>query len=187
MYLIANQKIHQKEQLPRPSATIHFRQSVTMHSLRQMQADDFEEVARVYRDAVISQAKGLYSGPQIEAWANHVQRDPGLRRALATGYGLVSCLPDQPRIIEAFALLNPIDRLSLLYSRGRACRRGHATALLGSLEEHARRNGCSTLRTEASQLSRPLLLRRGWQVEAEEEVMFAGCLFVRWRMIKELV
>lgn len=158
-----------------------------MHSLRQMQADDFEEVALVYRDAVISQAQGLYSGPQIEAWANHAQRDPWLRRELASGYGLVSYLPDQPRIIEAFALLNPIDRLSLLYSRGRACRRGHATALLDSLEEHARRSGCSKLRTEASQLSRPLLLRRGWQVEAEEEAIYAGCLFVRWRMIKDLV
>jgi len=42
------------------------------------------------------------------------------------------------------------------------------------------------LRTEASQLSRPLLERRGWRVEAEETVLFAGAWFQRWRMIREL-
>jgi hypothetical protein len=42
------------------------------------------------------------------------------------------------------------------------------------------------LRTEASQLSRPLLERRGWRIEAEEEVLFAGVSFRRWRMIKAL-
>jgi len=43
------------------------------------------------------------------------------------------------------------------------------------------------LRTEASQLSKPLLLRHGWQVEAEETVPYAGELFTRWRMIKSLI
>jgi GNAT superfamily N-acetyltransferase len=83
--------------------------------------------------------------------------------------------------------LDPIDRLSLLYCRGRSSRQGRATALLEAMESIARNEGCRQLRTEASQLSQPLLLRQGWQVEAEETVPYAGELFTRWRMIKALI
>lgn len=46
--------------------------------------------------------------------------------------------------------------------------------------------GVTRLRTEASQLSRPLLERRGWRVERPEQVLFAGVLFDRFRMGKFL-
>jgi GNAT superfamily N-acetyltransferase len=105
---------------------------------------------------------------------------------LRRGYGVVSCTGEDSGTIEAFALLDPPDRLALLYCRGRASRQGRATALLQALESHARQQGCLQLRTEASQLSRPLLERRGWRIEAEEEVLFAGVSFRRWRMIKAL-
>ena len=157
-----------------------------MPEIRQLQPTDFVQVVAVYRDAVISQAAGLYSQAQIDAWSEHAGHDPGVRMALERGYGLVSCNPHDPAIIEAFALLEPMDRLSLLYCRGRSSRRGHASALLEALEARARAEGLSRLRTEASQLSRPLLSRRGWWIEAEETVIFAGEAFVRWRMIRDL-
>ena len=69
---------------------------------------------------------------------------------------------------------------------GRAARRGWATARRGARAAHARSQGCRRLRTEASQLSRPLLERKGWQVEAEETACYAGVDFQSWRMIKEL-
>ena len=87
---------------------------------------------------------------------------------------------------EAFALLDPSDRLSLLYCRGRSCRQGRARALLGAVEAAAAANGVQRLRTEASQFSRPLLERQGWLVEAAEEVCLAGVAFERWRMTKSL-
>ena len=55
-----------------------------------------------------------------------------------------------------------------------------------SLESHAWQQGGRQLHTEASQLSKPLLLHLGWQIEAEEKVIFAGESFQRWRMIKDL-
>jgi hypothetical protein len=103
------------------------------------------------------------------------------------GRGLVSCASDNPESVEAFAVLDPMDRLSLLYCRGRSCRQGRSTALLAALDTIARAEGCRQLRTEASQLSRPLLLRCGWQIDAEETVEYAGVPFVRWRMIKPLI
>ena len=156
-------------------------------SLRPLWPSDAAEVIALYRDAVLTQTVGLYSEAQIQAWAEHAGRDPGLAAALQRGWGLASCGGPDGVAIEAFALLDPLDRLSLLYCRGRSSRQGRATALVRGLEQEAIQRGVQRLRTEASQLSRPLLQRLGWVVEAEEEVLFAGVLFRRWRMIRTLI
>ena len=167
-----------------------------MESLRVLHPGDLDQVAAVYRDAVISQAQGLYSPGQIAAWSNHATTSNAIKDALERGYGLASCgqwSPHHhsagettPAVIEAFGLLDPIDRLSLLYCRGRSCRQGRSSAILRALELYARQQGCRQWRTEASQLSKPLLLRLGWCIDAEETVIFAGEPFQRWRMIKSL-
>lgn len=157
------------------------------HILRPLVPADLTQLAELYRDSVLSQAPGLYSDRQIQAWAHHAGGGSALAKALARGVGLASCADSGGQSIEAFALLDPIDRLSLLYCRGRSSRQGRATALLAALEQQARASGCRRLRTEASQLSRPLLERLGWRLEAEEEVLFAGVPFRRWRMIRDLV
>ena len=153
--------------------------------MRWLATADGDQVAAVYRDAVLSQCSGLYSEAQTRAWAK-VAQEPSFRAILKRGLGLASCSASDLSSIEAFALLEPGDRLSLLYCRGRASRQGRANALLERLEHHARDCGCGQLYTEASQLSRPLLQRRGWLTEAAEEVLFAGVPFQRWRMIKPL-
>jgi putative acetyltransferase len=157
-----------------------------MAPIRLLLPADLDQVLEVYRDAVLSQAPGLYSPAQVTAWAGNAERDPSVREALLRGHGLLSCAEQDPAVIEAFALLEPADRLSLLYCRGRSCRQGRSRQLLNHLELHARRTGIRQLRTEASQLSRPLLERLGWQVESEERLIFAGAAFERWRMIRSL-
>ena len=157
-----------------------------MDGMRILQPSDRDQLAEVYRDAVISQAIGLYSDSQLEAWANHGWRSDVMERALQQGFGLASLATTSANTIEAFAVLEPLDRLALLYCRGRSCRQGRSSSLVRALESHAKQHGCQQLRTEASQLSRPLLERLGWQVDAEETVLFAGVVFTRWRMIKPL-
>ncbi|MEX0588319.1 MAG: GNAT family N-acetyltransferase [Cyanobium sp.] len=157
-----------------------------MESLRVLQPGDLDQAAEVYRDAVISQSQGLYSPGQIEAWSNHAHNSNALAEALSRGHGLASCAENDSNRIEAFGVLDPIYRLSLLYCRGNSSRQGRSSAILRALEHHAWQQGCRHLHTEASQLSKPLLLRLGWQIEAEETVIFAGETFQRWRMIKNL-
>jgi putative acetyltransferase len=155
--------------------------------LRPLRPDDLPQVAEVYRDAVISQASTLYSPAQVRAWAAHGAADHGpFREPLLRGFGLVSCGGAGGGEVEAFGLLDPPDRLALLYCRGRSARQGRATALLMALQCHTRSQGYHQLRTEASQLSRPLLERQGWRVEAEETAFYAGVAFQRWRMIRDL-
>jgi len=157
-----------------------------MHPIRPLRLDDCQQVMAVYHDAVISQAGNLYSDTQITAWSQQPGRDDQFRSALLRGYGLASHAAHDDTMIEAFALLDPLDRLSLLYCRGRSSRQGRATALLQHLEDHARSRGVGALRTEASQLSRPLLERLGWGVVADEVVSIGNVDFLRWRMRKDL-
>lgn len=74
----------------------------------------------------------------------------------------------------------------MLYCRGRAARQGHARALLDQIEADACAQGLTRLRTEASQLSRPLLQRLGWQVVAPETIAIGGIPFERYAMVKPL-
>lgn len=145
-----------------------------MLPIRPLRPDDCQQLVAVYHEAVISQAGNLYSPSQIEAWSQQASRNDDFRSSLRRGHGLVSCANDDDTIIEAFALLDPSDRLALLYCRGRSSRQGRASALLGALEQHARSQGVGRLRTEASQLSRPLLERRGWVVDGEETVLLGA-------------
>jgi len=158
-----------------------------MLPIRPLRPDDCHQLIAVYHEAVISQAGNLYSPSQIEAWSQQAGRHDDFRLSLLRGHGLVSCAHHDDTIIEAFALLDPADRLSLLYCRGRSSRQGRASALLEALEQHARSQGVPRLRTEASQLSRPLLERRGWVVDGEETVTLGGVAFLRWRMGKDLL
>ncbi|MBM5797227.1 MAG: GNAT family N-acetyltransferase [Cyanobacteria bacterium M_surface_7_m2_040] len=156
------------------------------HQLRPFQQADLPQLLRVYGEAVRSQCPGLYSPQQVQAWARHPLQHSAVAAAIERGWCLVNPVLPSAAAIAAFGVLEPLDRLSLLYCEGRWSRQGRANALLAALEEHARSQGVPRLRTEASQLSRPLLLRRGWQIDAEETVLFAGVSFVRWRMAKPL-
>ncbi len=156
------------------------------HLLRRFEPSDLEELLRVYGQAVVSQCAALYSPQQVEAWARHPWLSEGVAATIQRGYTLVNPqTPAEPRLV-AFGVLDPIERLALLYCDGRSSRQGRSSALLAALEAHARSQGVEQLRTEASQLSKPLLLRRGWQIDAAETVLFAGVHFERWRMIKPL-
>ena len=155
-----------------------------MAPIRALTPADHSELLDIYGDAVSSQAPALYSDRQVAAWLSQVGAPGSLATALHQGSGLVSCRESGE--IEAFAVMEPVDRLSLLYCRGRSARQGHATRLLHRLEALAASQNLRQLRTEASQLSRPLLLRRGWRVAWVEALLIDGTLFRRYRMTKSL-
>lgn len=154
--------------------------------LRPYQPSDLQPLLALYSASVHSQCPGLYSPQQVEAWAAHASPTGPVAAAIQRGWTLVNPVADDDERMAAFGVLEPIDRLALLYCEGRWSRQGRASALLQALEQHARSEGVARMRTEASQLSRPLLLRHGWQIEAPETVLFGGAWFDRWRMIKVL-
>lgn len=156
------------------------------HTLRPAEPGDLAALLGLYAAAVRSQCHGLYSPGQVEAWARHGQPEGAVAATISRGFTLVNPVAPGDGRLAAFAVLDPADRLALLYCDGRWNRQGCAAALVRALEQRARQQGVQQLRTEASQLSRPLLLRLGWQIEASETVPYAGVLFERWRMIRAL-
>jgi GNAT superfamily N-acetyltransferase len=149
--------------------------------LRPIGSADYPLLREIYADAIESQAPGLYSSNQVRAWAALAWLPGILDRTFLEGQGWISGHD------AAFAIREPRDRLSLLYCRGRACRQGHGRALLDQIEADARHEGVERLRTEASQLSRPLLERCGWRVQAPETISIGGVPFKRYRMDKWLL
>ena len=156
------------------------------HLLRRFEPSDLEPLLHLYEQAVSSQCTGLYSPEQVEAWAQHPWHGETVATTILRGFTLVNPQTPEATELAAFGVLDPIDRLALLYCDGRCSRQGRSSALLSALETQAQSQGVAQLRTEASQLSKPLLLRRGWRIEAPETVLFAGVTFERWRMIKPL-
>ena len=87
---------------------------------------------------------------------------------------------------RVLAVLHPPERVALLYCRGRSARQGRGGQLLLALEAEAIQRGCRELRTEASQLSRPLFMRLGWQALEPEQILIAGVAFERYPLRKPL-
>ncbi len=141
-------------------------------------------VRSIYEDAIQSQCQDLYSREQIIAWSSLAWLPGILDRTLNEGKGWISTDND---LIEAFAVRYPINRLALIYCRGRSARQGHATQLLKQIEADALVDGQSVLITEASLLSYPLLLRYGWSIKSLEKIKISGISFDRYLMIKKLI
>ena len=157
--------------------------SRSLSAIREYRPEDLSSVIEVYRDAVRAIAPALYTPEQVNAWAAFAEQGDELSAMLAQGYRLVV---ESAAGIDAFAVLDPADYVSLLYCRARASRQGHATRLLNALEAEASRRGVTRVHTAASLISHPLFLRHGYTVDTEERVERNGIDFDRYRMSKRL-
>ena len=151
--------------------------------LRLIRNEDNLELREVYVDSIRTQAPSCYTNAQIEAWVGLAHLPQLFDRSLAEGRGWILLKRNR---IEAFALRNPLDRLALLYCRGRSSRKGFANLLLERIEFDCAAEGIKLLSTEASLLSYSLLIRRGWVEKSIEKIEIAGISFDRYRMFKRL-
>jgi putative acetyltransferase len=154
----------------------------TQAILREYRPEDLSAILDVYRDAVRQIAPAAYTPEQVNAWAAFADGDE-LAAMLSQGYRLVI---ESKAGVEAFAVLDPADYVSLLYCRARASRQGHASRLLEALETEARRRGIVRVNTAASLISHPFFLRHGYTVDTMERVERNGVDFDRHRMSKRL-
>jgi GNAT superfamily N-acetyltransferase len=153
-----------------------------MPLIRALAKEDHHQLAAIYEAAVLSCDPNLYTPAQKQAWAAQASQ---LHEPLNRGQGLVSCSEDGS--VLAFALREPQDRLALLYCHPQAQRQGHGQGLLRAIEVQAREDGCALLRTEASFLSKPLLLKQNWSVRWREELLINGVRFERFNLWKPIL
>ena len=151
------------------------------HQVRRLNSNDHDALVEIYRQAVLGSTAQLYSEAQQWAWA---EQSNTLRSLLPEGEGwVISNQRDEP---IAFSLRYPADRLALLYCYPGAQRQGCARRLINAIEQSAKADAVTALRTEASLISKPLFERLGWQVSWREELRIGGVPFQRFRMHKQL-
>ena len=151
--------------------------------LREITLCDHLALKMIFLDAIESQASDSYSFEQRRAWKDLVWL-PGLfEKILLDGRGWV-CIDREE--VEAFILRFPLDRVALLYCRGRSARRGFATALLQRVQSEASQEGQPFLLTEASLLSYSLFLRNGWYFQKFNRMKFGDVFLDSYNMKKDL-
>lgn len=154
------------------------------HELKRMKSCHHMDVKDIYIDAITSIGPDLYTNEQIHAWSSLACLPKVFDRLLIEGKGWISF---ENEVVAAFALRHPINRLALLYCRGKFSRQGHASSLLHRIEIDAYKENQSSITTEASFFSYKLLLKKNWHIIGTENIEIGGVPFQRYRMFKHLI
>ncbi|MEM9379303.1 MAG: GNAT family N-acetyltransferase [Planctomycetota bacterium] len=139
--------------------------------LRPFEDGDLRSVAEIYVDAVHALATEHYDAAQREAWAPRVidmdrwgTRLDGLRTVVATRAGRV----------VGFVAWTEDGYLDLLYVHPDVARAGLGARLVAVVEDDVAGRGAETVWARASDVSRPLFTKLGYDVGRVEEVDVRG-------------
>jgi putative acetyltransferase len=152
--------------------------------VRPYAAPDLPRLMEIYRDSIHALANPYYTAEQLEAWAPAVQIATRWEQRLA---GLQTLVADREGVLAGFVSYELNGHLDLLFTRPEFARRGVATRLCDHAEAALAAAGVSRCFTEASLAARAFFERRGFQVDAEEDVECRGARLRRFLMHKRLV
>ena len=151
-------------------------------NLRQITNKDQLNLKKVYFDSILSINQNFYTQEQKRAWASQAWDNKNFNISINKGKGWL--IFEKEKII-AFATRYPTSRISLFYCIGDSQRKGYGTKLLLKLESDAKREGLTSLSTEASLISYKLFLRLNWQIIRKEKIIIKNIIFERYKMIKK--
>jgi len=129
--------------------------------LRLFQLSDTDSVVKVYRDAIRRIGPTKYTAEEVAAWARHPADVQDFGRRLTRGYTVVA---EEDSHIYAFGQIEPYNCFAFLYTTGGAKTKCLGAVIYDTLEAHAYANGVIDLYAEASRISLPFCLRRGFTV-----------------------
>jgi len=152
-------------------------------AIRRDRDSDTEDVARIYRRAILEGTAARYDERQRRAWAGHGGDARRWRRRMAD---LETWVAVADGSVVGFMSLRADGNLDLAFIQPEWMGRGVGLALYEPLEAHARHLGMTRLDAEASYLAKPFFIRRGWQVLAEQQVACRGVLITNFLMEKRL-
>lgn len=147
--------------------------------LRPFQEEDAAACARVLYDAVHALAGRYYSAAQRAAWAPEVLTPEAMRQRL---HGQLAFVAEDHQGIAGFMSFRPPEELAFAYVRPDCAGRGVAVLLHDSLVDAARRSGAQSLWTNASELARRFLEKRGWHVVHRRDFEQGGVAIYNFRM-----
>lgn len=152
--------------------------------IRPYRAADAGPLSDLYTRSVLHFGPRAYTTDQVNAWAATSSPEKVARRC-ADGR-LVLVATDENGQYLGFGDLECDGHLDFLYIAPEAEGRGVASALYDALEAHARGRAMPLLFMEASELARPLLERRGFVVQARNELKLGDVDIHNFSMEKQL-
>ncbi len=150
-------------------------------NLRQITVKDQLELKKVYFDSILSIDENIYSQEQKRAWSSQAWDNPNFDKLITQGKGWVLL---EKGIIIGFAMRYPNNRIALLYCKGKYQRKGCGSKLLHKLENEAKREGLTSITTEASLISYKLFLKNEWKIISKEKITINNIFFERYKMTK---
>ncbi len=144
---------------------------------------DLAELAELYRYSVLAIAPQYYQAEQVQMWASFPSSPEWGRDFILKPVTFVAETNNQ---ILGFSGLEPDGHVASLYVHGDHGRQGIGSSLLTAVLDFAHTQQITHLHTEASEVSKPLFEKFGFQVHETEQALRNGVQFQRYLMRKEL-
>src|SRR3712207_5858810 len=151
--------------------------------IRDYDACDAPEIARLFYETIRSVNRQDYSEEQVRAWAPGVPDPEEWHARMAGRRTLVA---EEGGEVVGFAELEDDGHLGMLYVRRDAVGRGVGQRLYQAVEREGRRRRLGQIFTEASITARPFFERQGFRVVREQTVSRRGVSMTNFAMEKPL-
>ena len=151
--------------------------------LRTAIESDLPALAKLFNDSVRQIAPQKYSPEQVDAWAVSAMDTNFFSRFILESTTFIA---EENDLILGFGGITTAGQITSLYVRGDFNRKGIGSRLLKKILEYARINQCDRLYTEASEFSKPLFKKFGFEIYGEEETIRNGVQFQRYLMQKSI-
>ncbi len=145
--------------------------------------EDVASVATLFWDTVRRVNCRDYAPPQIAAWAGEVPDEQKWRQRLGHWHTLVEI---EGGTVRGFVEANQTGEIGALYVHADFQRRGIGRALLLEAERWAANVPVCSLRSHASITALPLFRNAGFQVCAQQKVVYQGSQFINFRVEKRI-
>jgi putative acetyltransferase len=151
--------------------------------LRPMLPADAPVLADIFRASIEGLTGEDYTAGQQDAWASAADDEDGFAARLGGELTLVATLQGSP---VAFAALEGVDKVDMLYVHPAVAHLGVATMLVDALEKLAGARGAKQLATDASDTAREFFAGRGYAAQLRNTVMRGGEWLSNTTMTKQL-
>ncbi len=156
--------------------------------LRPAADSDLPALAAVYASAVETTGPQFYTEEQVRRWAEYPRQEPEAFAQFAlAGWSFAALVAGE---LVGFASLErrtaAAGHVKAVYVHGRYQRQGIGSMLLERLLEHAEQADLRTLTVDASECSRPLLIRKRFAVIGVEIVERGDVKFRRYCMERKM-
>ena len=153
--------------------------------IRLAKESDIMTLSHVYRSAIQAIGEEYYSDEQVAAWASYPDDIDEFKRWVQEALTFVA-LADNSRLV-GFGGVEQAGRISSLFVAPDFMRQGIASALLAHvIAEVGSIKNIEELTTHASEFSKPLFMKFGFEVANVESRNFKGVDFIRYAMRKIL-